>query len=120
VSLHVVLRALCEQGYDRQLLAQIRTVLASGTPSSSEQVWGGARAFEQQARSILEQRHGKRYSSLEVKALTHMAAGWLETASHMHLTEERRGSLVRCFDEVVATCASTTRDLVKSMGPRWR
>ena len=32
-SLHAVLRELCEEGYDRQLLAQIRTVLATDPDS---------------------------------------------------------------------------------------
>jgi AcrR family transcriptional regulator len=111
VSLHAVLRELCEQGYDRELLAQIRTVLASEPQFASEQLWGGTRAFEQKVIATLEHRLGKR-QSLEIKALTHMALGWFATAAHMYLTQQRRRSLVRCFDDVVAVCVrSGTRDL---------
>jgi AcrR family transcriptional regulator len=112
VSLHLVLRELCQQGYDRQLLAQIRTVLANEPQFAGEQLWGGTRAFEQKVIATLEQRLGPRRSALEIKALTHMALGWFMTAAHMYLTEPRQRSLVRCFDEVVAVCAqSSAHDL---------
>jgi hypothetical protein len=40
-----------------------------------------------------------------------MAIGWMTTASHIYLVEGR-SSLVKCFDEVVATSVhATTNDL---------
>jgi AcrR family transcriptional regulator len=112
VSLHVVLRELCKQGYDRQLLAQIRAVLANEPQFAGEQLWGGTRAFEHKVIATLEQRLGPGRSALEIKALTHMSFGWFMTAAHMYLTEPKRRSLVRCFDEVVEVCVqSSGRDL---------
>lgn len=103
VSLHAVLRGLCEEGYDRRLLAQIRAVLTTQPRPVTEQVSSGSRAFERGLVAALRERHGDRWSSLEIHAVTLMATGWFTTAAHLYLVEGRP-SLVACFDETVATC----------------
>src|SRR5215469_10928955 len=45
VSLYAVLRELCEQGYDRRLLGQIRAVLAIEPRFATEELSIGVRAF---------------------------------------------------------------------------
>lgn len=110
-SLHAVLRELCEEGYDRQLLRQIRTVLDTEPEIAASQLSLASQTFQRAVVATLEERSGRQKSSLEVKALTVMALGWMTTASHIYLVEGR-SSLVKCFDEVVATCRhATTRDL---------
>jgi len=110
-SLHAVLRELCEEGYDRQLLRQIRTVLDTEPEIAASQLSLASQTFQRAVVATLEERSGRQKSSLEVKALTIMALGWMTTASHIYLVEGR-SSLVKCFDEVVATCRhATTRDL---------
>jgi AcrR family transcriptional regulator len=108
VSLHAVLRELCEEGYDRQLLRQIRTVLDAEPEIAATQLSLASRTFQRAVVATLEERTGRQKSSLEVKALTVMAIDWMTTASHIYLVEGR-ASLVKCFDEVVATCVHATR-----------
>jgi AcrR family transcriptional regulator len=113
-SLHAVLRELCEEGYDRRLLRQIRTVLDAEPEIAATQLSLASQTFQRAAVATLEDRCGRQKSSLEVKALTVMALGWMTTASHIYLVEGR-SSLVKCFDEVVATCRhATTHDLGQS------
>jgi AcrR family transcriptional regulator len=114
VSLHAVLRELCEQGYDRLALSQIRAVLAANPLIAGEQFAGGL-AFERHLVATLQTRHGEQWSLLELDALTRMALSWLDTACNVYFKEGRR-SLVRCFDETVATCLqSVTDDLGRSL-----
>jgi hypothetical protein len=107
VSLHAVLRELCEEGYDRRLLRQIRTVLDAEPEIAATQLSLASQTFQRAAVATLEDRTGLRASSLEIKAITLMAIGWMTTASHIYLVEGR-SSLVKCFDEVVATCRQAT------------
>ncbi|MBL7502286.1 TetR family transcriptional regulator [Frankia sp. CNm7] len=110
VSLHAVLRDLCEQGYDRDLLAQIRAVLATEPRLMAEQLSLGGGAFLTTIAEILLHRAGTRSSSLEMYALALMALSWFTTATHLYLTESRP-SLLACFDEIVATCVQATAAL---------
>jgi AcrR family transcriptional regulator len=103
-SLHAVIREMCEQGFDRRLLAQIRAVLDTEPEVAEGPLSQSNHSFQQRVIEILRERSGKRGSVLEIKALTLMANYWLDTASHIYLTENR-ASLVACFDEVVAVCA---------------
>jgi AcrR family transcriptional regulator len=103
-SLHAVIREMCEQGFDRRLLAQIRAVLDTEPEVAEGQLSHSHHLFQERVIAVLQVRSGKRTSALEVKALTLMANDWLSTASHIYLTENR-ASLVACFDEVVAVCA---------------
>jgi hypothetical protein len=78
-------------------------VVAKGVGADAE--------FQRAIVATLEDRFGPQKSSLEVKALTVMAIGWMTTAGHIYLVEGR-SSLVKCFDEVVATSVhATTNDL---------
>ncbi len=109
-SLHAVLRALCEQGYDRRLLAQIRAVMATEPQFAGDQFSLVSKPFMENVISTLENRPGQRHSALEVRALTRMAFDWVVTAAHVYLVEDRP-SLVACFDEVVETCVqAATQD----------
>jgi AcrR family transcriptional regulator len=111
-SLYAVLRELCEQGYDRRLLAQIRAVLAVDPRFAREELSFGFRAFEKTLIATLESRMGQGASSLEIQALTEMAESWFLTAVRAYLKQGGQ-SLVEYFDEVVAACAgSIGRDLV--------
>jgi AcrR family transcriptional regulator len=111
-SLHAVLRELCEQGYERRLLAQIRAVLALDRRFAGEQLSFGFRAFEKTLIATLESRRGPRESSLEIQALTEMAESWFLTAVRAYLKEGRQ-TLVEYFDEVVAACdRAIGRDLI--------
>jgi AcrR family transcriptional regulator len=103
-SLHAVIREVCEQGFDRRLLAQIRAVLDTEPEVAEGQLSRSYHSAQDRMIAILQDRSGKRASPLEVKALTLMANDWLSTATHIYLTENR-ASLVACFDEVVAICA---------------
>jgi AcrR family transcriptional regulator len=103
VSLHAVLRELCEQGYDRRLLAQIRTVLASEPRLAGGQFSFGMGAFEKGVIATLSSHLGEERPSVEVRALTFMALGWVLSAVQAYLIEGRP-SLVECFDEAVAGC----------------
>jgi hypothetical protein len=113
-SLHAVLRELCQEGYDRRLLRQVRTVLDAEPEIAASHLSLASQTFQREVVATLEERTGRQKSSLEVKALTVMAIGWMTTASHIYLVEGK-SSLVKCFDEVVATCRyATTHDLGQS------
>jgi AcrR family transcriptional regulator len=113
VSLHAVLRELCEQGYDRQLLSQIRAVLAIEPRFATEQLSIGVRAFEDSLIATLQSRLSNRHSDVEVQALTEMAEGWFITAVRVFFKKGKR-SLVEYFDEVVAACVqSSVQDLAR-------
>jgi AcrR family transcriptional regulator len=107
VSLHAVLRELCEQGYDRQLLNQIRAVLAIEPRFATEQLSIGVRAFEDSLIATLKSRLSNRHSDVEIQALTEMAEGWFITAVRVFFKKGRR-SLVEYFDEVVAACVQSS------------
>ena len=109
VSLHAVVRELCEQGYDRELLALIRTVLKTEPRFAYAQLSIGIRQFEKDLLSVLENRLGQQRPSLETWTVVLMAQAWLDTAIRVYLFEGRR-SLVEYFDEVVATCARITSE----------
>jgi AcrR family transcriptional regulator len=116
-SLHAVLRELCEQGYERELLDQIRAVLALDRRFAGEELSFGLRAFEKTLIATLEGRGGQRASSLEIQALTEMAESWFLTAVRAYL-KQGSASLVEYFDEVVAACArSIGRDLASALPP---
>ncbi len=100
-SLHLVLRELCVQGYDRRLLGQIRAVVAT----QPQLVFEGSDVFERAATATLQRRGGA--SSLEIQAVTEMAMAWFLTAIRVYFRDGRR-SLVSCFDEVVAACVSAS------------
>jgi AcrR family transcriptional regulator len=123
VSLHAVLRELCEQGYDRTLLGQIRAVLAIEPRFATRELSSGVRAFEDSLVATLKSRLSERYSALEIQALTEMAEGWFLTAVRLYFKEGKR-SLVEYFDDVVAACTrAAARDLVpvvRPAGPRSR
>jgi AcrR family transcriptional regulator len=111
LSLHAVLREWCDEGFDRRLFAQIRTVLATEPRIAGKELSVGVRAFEKEVIAALERRSGEQRSTLEIHALTLMTFSWFVTAAHIYLMEGR-ASLVECFDEVVATCVhSGARDL---------
>jgi AcrR family transcriptional regulator len=111
VSLHAVLRELCEQGYERRLLHLIRAVLAAEPRFAGEQLSLGMRAFEHTVIATLENRAGSRHSPVEIQALTAMAQGWFMTAVRMYLKQGER-ALVEYFDEIVAACVqASARDL---------
>jgi AcrR family transcriptional regulator len=117
VSLHAVLRELCEEGYDRRLLRQIRTVLDAEPEIAATQQSLASQTFQRAVVATLEERAGRKKSVLKVKALTVMAMGWMTTASHIYLVEGRP-SLVKCFDEVVATCMQATTHDLGELTPR--
>jgi AcrR family transcriptional regulator len=110
VSLHTVLRDLAETGYDRRLLAQIRTVLTTQPQLARDELSVGTGQLERKLAEALQDRDGETRSSLEIKAMTLMATAWFTTAVHIYLVEGRP-SLLACFDEVVATCLEAATDL---------
>jgi AcrR family transcriptional regulator len=103
VSLHAVLREHLAQGFDRRLLQQIHAVLAAEPKLASEELSVGTRAFEAKVVAILAERGAGTTSLLEIRAVVAMAFGWFLTAVQVYLIERRR-SLVKTFDEVVAAC----------------
>jgi AcrR family transcriptional regulator len=107
VSLHAVLRQLCEHGYDRQLLTQIRAVLLAEPKVASAELSAGNRVFQAKVVATLQERYGDEVSLLELLSLTGMAFGWFLSAVQIYLFEGRR-SLVKTFDEVVAACVRGT------------
>jgi AcrR family transcriptional regulator len=112
VSLHAVLRELCQQGYERRLLGQIRAVLAMEPKYATRELSFGLRAFEDSLVATLKSRVGKRHSAQEIQALTEMTETWFLTAVRAYFREGKR-SLVEYFDRVVEACAqSTARDLL--------
>jgi AcrR family transcriptional regulator len=106
-SLYTVLRELSIEGYDRDLLAQVRTVLATEPRLAGGELAAGNRAQKDQLIEVLEDRAGDTQSFAELQAITVMAMGWFSSAAHIFLTEDR-GSLVECFDEIVAACVDAT------------
>jgi AcrR family transcriptional regulator len=106
-SLYTVLRELSIEGYDRDLLAQVRAVLATEPRLAGGELAAGSRAQKDQLIGALEDRAGGTRSLAELHALTVMAMGWFSSAAHIFLTEDRT-SLVECFDEVVAACVDST------------
>ncbi len=103
VSLHLTMRELCQQGYDRDYLAQIRAVLKTEPRLAYAQLSIGIRAFEKGLLAALESRLGPQESSLGVRALTLMVLAWVDAANRVYLFEGNR-SLVEYFDDVVVTC----------------
>jgi AcrR family transcriptional regulator len=103
VSLHTVLREMCDEGYDRRLLVEIRSVLTNEPDSVGDRLWGDIQGFQNRVVEVLQRRVGEPQPSLEIRALARMALGWFVTAAHTYLVEGRP-SLVGCFDDVVATC----------------
>jgi AcrR family transcriptional regulator len=103
VSLHAVLRELCEQGYDRRLLAQIRAVLQTHPRLAGTQLSLGMDPFEKVAIDVLSGRPGDGASAAEIRAVTLMALSWFISAVRAYLCDGR-ASLVECFDEAVAAC----------------
>ena len=115
-SLHAVLRELGKKGYDRQLLAQIRAVLATNPGLIGEELTLTARAFERDLIATLASRMKPEQSLADIRALTLMALSWFDAAVRVYLLD-RRPSLVKCFDEVVATCVeASTTDLTNASG----
>jgi AcrR family transcriptional regulator len=103
VGLYTVMRELCEQGYDREFLALIRTVLKTEPQFAYAQLSIGVRAFEKDLLSVLHHRQGQQQSSLDAWVLVLMAQTWLDTAIRVYLFEGR-SSLVEYFDQVVEAC----------------
>lgn len=103
VGLYTVMRELCEQGYNREFLALIRTVLKTEPQLAYAQLSIGIRGFEKDLLAVLHDRLGQQQSSLETWALVLMAQTWLDTAIRVYLFEGG-SSLVQYFDQVVAAC----------------
>ena len=103
VSLHAAMRGLCEEGYDREYLSQIRTVLKTEPRFAYGELSLGVRAFERSILATLKDRVGEQGSSLELRAVTLMVLAWVDAANRAYLFEGRR-SLVEYFDEVVGSC----------------
>jgi AcrR family transcriptional regulator len=103
VSLHTVFRELAQRGFDRRMLEQIRAVLRTEPRLAVEQLSAGSFAWENKLLAKLHDKRGADYSALEIHAVTAMACGWFLAAVRVHLIEGRP-SLLRCFDDVVATC----------------
>jgi AcrR family transcriptional regulator len=114
VSLYVTMRGLCEKGYDRDYLAQIRAVLNTEPRLAYAQLSIGIRAFEMGLLAALESRTGPQQSSLGARALTLMVLSWVDAANRVYLFEGKR-SLVEYFDEVVVTCVASGGDLQQSL-----
>jgi len=107
LSLHAVFREMCEQGYDRGLLAQIRAVIVANAKLAAEQLSLGNQTFEDTVVAILENRRTDKRTSVELHALTQMAFGWFLTAIRIYFKGQQK-SLVRCFDDVVNACIQET------------
>lgn len=102
VSLHTVLRELADHGFERRMLEQIRAVLRTEPQLAIDQLSAGSFAFENKLIARLQSQRRADYSPLEIHALTAMACGWFLAAVRVHLSQGRP-SLVKCFDEIVAT-----------------
>jgi AcrR family transcriptional regulator len=89
VSLHLVLREMCDEGYDRRLLAQIRAVLSADPEFFSDRLWGGVQAFQQTLVEALKRRLAEQESPMEISAMVRMALGWFITATHYYLIEDQ-------------------------------
>jgi len=103
VSLHAVLREMCEQGYDRRLLAQVRAVLKTQPRLAGSQLSLGMDTFEKSAVAVLVSRPGGGQPAAEIRALTIMALGWFISAVQEYLCQGGP-SLVECFDGAVSAC----------------
>jgi AcrR family transcriptional regulator len=114
VSLHAVLREMCDQGFDRKLLDQIRRVLTVDPRFATEQLSLGVKAFEHSLIATLEPRNPNRHSTLELQALIEMAEGWFLTAVRVYFKQGER-SLVEYFDEVVGACVQSSADDLASV-----
>jgi AcrR family transcriptional regulator len=113
VALHRALRELCDHGFDRGRLAQIRAVLSREPRQATSAMSLGLNEFEQKVIAVMEERLGPG-SAVQARALTYMALGWTAAAAHVFLNEEGR-SLVECFDAAVDACLATrARDLRRS------
>jgi AcrR family transcriptional regulator len=111
VSIHAVLRGMCEQGFDRNFLGQIRRVLTVDPRFATEQLSLGLKAFEHSLIEALQSRDGNSYTTLELQALTEMAEAWFVAAVRIYFKQGDR-TLVEYFDEVVGVCVeSSARDL---------
>jgi AcrR family transcriptional regulator len=109
VSLHAVMRDLCQAGYDQAFLDQIRAVLEADPTAALPELSRGTMTFQHNVIATLQSRAGSKASLLELHALTEMVSGWFLTAIRIYFKERRR-SLVRCFDDVVAACVRATAD----------
>jgi AcrR family transcriptional regulator len=109
VSLHTVLRELCERGYDRRLLTQIRAVIAIEPRFAAEQFSTGFQAFERHLISVVEARASNCHSPAEIQGLTEMAEGWFTSAVRMFFRHGER-TLVEYFDEIVKSCVESSAD----------
>ena len=109
VSLHAVLRELCERGYERRLLAQIRAVITLEPRFAAEQFSIGFQAFEKSLNAVVLERGGNRHSPGEIHGLTEMAEGWFLSAVRMFFRHGQR-TLVEYFDEVVAACVESSAE----------
>jgi AcrR family transcriptional regulator len=117
VSLHAVLRELCERGFERRLLEQIRALLAIEPRFAAAQFSIGFQAFEKNLIGVLESRAGGHHSPAEIQGLAEMAEGWSLSAVRMFFRRGER-SLVEYFDEVVAACVrSSSTDLRPLLAP---
>ena len=102
-SLHLVLRARADTGFDRALLHQIRSALAGGSELvPPEQAIGGL-AFQHELVAALAARPDATTPEADLKALVAMACGWFATAVHLYLVSGE-GTLLHHFDRVVAAC----------------
>jgi AcrR family transcriptional regulator len=106
VSLHVVLRELCDHGFDRDLLKKIRSVIAAEPRLESPPVSLGLNDFELKVIDVVEGRLGPG-SGLQARAVTYMALGWVAAAANAHLAKGET-SLVECFDAAVDACLQMT------------
>ena len=109
VSLHAVMRQLCEEGYERAYLDQIRAVLATEPTLALQELSLGDMVFQRRVIESLQSRGGPAQDSLEIQALTEMVFGWVLTAVRIYLKDGRR-SLKRCFDDVAAACVRATAE----------
>jgi AcrR family transcriptional regulator len=107
VSLHAVLRELCEQGYERRFLHLIRAVLATEPRFAGEQLSTSMHALKKAITATLESRPGATHSPAGIKALTEMAEGWYTTAAELYLKQGER-PLTEYYDQVVATCVQAS------------
>jgi AcrR family transcriptional regulator len=107
VSLHAVLRELCEHEYDRELLEQVRAVLALEPRLAGGDMSLRTAEFEREILTVLESRAGEPSPSFELKVLTLTAISWVMAAAHFSVIEGRQ-SLVEYFDEAVVR---TVREL---------
>jgi hypothetical protein len=95
-------------------------VLATEPRLAGGELAAGSRAQKDQLISTLEERTGGKQPFAELHAITTMAMGWLSSAAHIFLTEDRP-SLVDCFDDVVSICIdSTASQLHRAVPPAGR